>query len=124
MYIGGTSADVPTGPEYYTINSATSTGSATTTANTITPGTAETLTGMTMIFSGGASSSAAQTVTVGKVTGGTYSATAMTCTVPANTTESCTYSGSISIASGSSINMAAIGNSLHTDFWFVTYTNP
>jgi hypothetical protein len=124
MYIGGTNADVPTGPEYYIINSGTSTGSGANTANTITPGTAETLTGMTMIFSGGASSSAAQTVTVGKITGGTYSATAMTCTVAANTTESCTYAGSVSIPSGSSINMAAIGNSLHTDFWFVTYTNP
>jgi hypothetical protein len=48
----------------------------------------------------------------------------MTCTVPANTTETCAASGSVSIPSGSSINIGAIGNSLHTDFWIVTYTNP
>ena len=125
MYIGGTSPpDVPPGPEYYTVNSATSTGSATNTANTISPGTAETLTSITMTFSGGASSGANQTVTVGKITSGAYSATAMTCTVPLNTVETCASSGSVPIPSGSTINMAAIGNNLHTDFWIVTYTNP
>jgi Tfp pilus assembly protein PilV len=124
-YIGGTNADVPTGPEYYTINSGTSTGSATNTANTINPGSAITLTSITMTFSGGASSSVAQTATVGKVTSGTYSTTAMTCTIPANTTPvTCAFSGSVAIASGTTINMAAIGNGLHTDFWLVTYTNP
>jgi hypothetical protein len=124
-YIGGTNADVPAGPEYYTINSGTSTGSATNTANTINPGSAITLTSITMTFSGGASSSVAQTATVGKVTSGTYSTTAMTCTIPANTTPvTCAFSGSVAIASGTTINMAAIGNGLHTDFWLVTYTNP
>jgi hypothetical protein len=62
---------------------------------------------------------------VGKVTSGTYSTTAMTCTIPANTTPvTCAFSGSVAIASGTTINMAAIGNGLHTDFWLVTYTNP
>ncbi len=124
VYIGGTNANVPTGPEYYTINSGTSTGSATSTANTIAVSPAETLTSITMTFSGGATSSANQTVTVGKVTGGTYSATTMSCTVPANSSETCSATGSVAIASGSSVNMAAIGNSQHTDFWIVTYTNP
>jgi type II secretory pathway pseudopilin PulG len=124
-YIGGTSPpDVPPGPEYYTINSGTSTGSGTNTANTINPGTAETLTSITMTFSGGASSGANQTVTVGKITSGAYVATSMTCTVPLNTVETCAYSGSVSIPSGSTINMAALGNNLHTDFWIVTFTNP
>ncbi|MGB8197998.1 MAG: hypothetical protein WCF25_13430, partial [Acidimicrobiales bacterium] len=124
VYIGGTNADVPTGPEYYTINSGTSTGSATSTANPLAVSPAETLISITMTFSGGATSSAAQTVTVGKITSGTYTATTMTCTVPSNTSETCSATGSVAIASGSSVNMAAIGNGLHTDFWIVTYTNP
>jgi hypothetical protein len=125
MYVGQSPLpDVPTGPEYYTINSSTIAGSGTNTANTITPG-AETLTSIKMTFSGGAPSGSAQTVTVGQITSGTYSTTAMTCMVSMNTNETCAYSGTpVSILSGSSINIAAQGSSGYTDFWIVTYTNP
>jgi type II secretory pathway pseudopilin PulG len=123
-YIGQTSAIVPTGTDYYAINNATSTGSTTNTANPLTLATAQTLTSITMTFNGGAPSSANQTVTVGKITGGAYSTTALTCTVPANTpaTQTCAFSASVAIPSGSSINMAVLGNNLHTDFWIVTFT--
>jgi hypothetical protein len=125
LFIGQTNADVPTGPEYYTINSSTINGSGTNTANTINPGSAITLTSITMIFNGASNSGSNQTATVGKVTSGAYSPTAMACTVLANSTESCSYSAStVSIASGTTINMAGAGNGLHTYFWIVTYTNP
>ena len=125
LFIGQTNADVPTGPEYYTINSSTINGSGTNTANTINPGSAITLTSITMIFNGASNSGSNQTATVGKVTSGAYSPTAMACTVLANSTESCSYSAStVSIASGTTINMAGAGNGLHTYFWIVTYTTP
>ncbi len=127
LYLGGTTANIPSGTDYYTINAANSTASTTNTANSIAISPAETLTGVTMTFSGGASSSANQTVTVGdKPSGGSYTATNMTCTVPANSPapETCAFSGTYAIATGSSINMAAIGNGDHTDYWIVTYTTP
>jgi trimeric autotransporter adhesin len=121
-YIGGTTSDVPTGPEYYTINGNTA-GSGSSAADTINPSTVENLTSITMIFSGAANSSSAQTATVGgKLGGAAYSLTAMSCTVTAGSTESCASSGSVVIPTGSSINMATFGNGDHTYFWIVTYT--
>jgi type II secretory pathway pseudopilin PulG len=122
-YIGQTSATVPSGTYYYAINNASSTGSTTDTANPLNPGSGITLTSITMTFNEGASG-ANQIVTVGKITGTTYVATSMTCEVPMNTGETCAFSGSYSIPSGSTINMGVVGNDLHTYFWVVTYTNP
>jgi hypothetical protein len=121
-YIGSTSASVPTGPEYYTID-ATTGGSGSGAVNTITPG-AETLTSITMIFSGATSSSVNQTVAVGKYISPNYTLTSEACTVTANTTESCALTVSVPITSGTPISIAGYGNGQHTDFWIVTYTNP
>jgi hypothetical protein len=123
-YIGQTAATVPTGTYYYTINNASSTGSTTNTANPFNPGSGITLTSISMTFNGGAPSGSNQTVTVGKITGSTYTATSLTCTVLANTGESCTLPTTYTIPNGSSVNMGVVGNNLHTDFWIVTYTNP
>jgi hypothetical protein len=124
-YSGSSSGSLPVSPGvYYAINTLSSVGSATSTANALTPGTAEHLTGFT--FSIDSTSSQNHTATVGIITGGVWSPTALTCTIGGgsnNTT--CTILASVSVPVGSSINVLGVGGTFtHTGSWVTTYTQP
>lgn len=121
-YNGGSSGNLTSSNLYYLINGS-STGSSTSTANSFTPGVATTLTGMT--FTMNTSSGTDHTATVGIITGGVWSSTALTCTVTGGNGQTvCSITGSVSVPAASSINVKAIGNSNHTGSWAVTYTQP
>jgi hypothetical protein len=122
-YSGSSSSGIPAagGANYYAINTLLSVGSSTKTANALTPGVAETLTGLT--FTLGTTSGTVHTATIGLISGSTWTATSLACSVPAEST-SCTISGSVSVPVGDSINVYAVGNGNHTGSWVTTYTQP
>ena len=128
-YSGSTSADIPAGPSttYYGIDTPSSTGSSTSTANTLTPGTATTLTGGTFTVSS-TSGTRSWTATVGIVTAGVWAATAMTCNIAINApSASCTLPGSVSVSATQSINLRVTqntGTASRTGSWSVNYTQP
>jgi hypothetical protein len=119
-YSGSSSGNIPSTNTYYLINAA-STGSGTSTANTLAPGVAETLTGLT--FTINSTSGTNHTATVGIVTSGTWAATALTCTIPSGST-SCTITTNVPVSATQSINIRAVGNGLHPGIWTTTYTQP
>ena len=126
-YSGGTNGNIPASPSttYYGIDTASSTGSSTSTANTLTPGTATTLTGGTFSVSS-SSGTRSWTVTVGVVTSGVWAATTMTCNIPTNSS-SCTLPGSVSVSATQSINIQVkqtAGTAGRTGSWSVNYTQP
>ena len=117
------SAAMASGTYYYNVNAAGS-GSTTSTANTITTSQTETLTGLTFDTSGTASG-LSYTATVGVVSGGTWTATALTCTSSGG--NPCTSSGSISEPSGTNLNLKVVSSgsgSTRTGTWTVSYTGP
>ena len=128
-YSGSTSGNIPAGPSttYYGINTPSSTGSTTSTANTLTPGTATTLTGGTFTVSS-TSGTRSWTATVGIVTAGVWAATTMTCTIAINaSSSSCTLPGSVSVSATQSINLRVTqntGTASRTGSWSVNYTQP
>jgi hypothetical protein len=119
-YSGASSGNMSNGTYYYSIN-ATTTGSATKTANSITPNTAETLTGLT--FNLLSTSGSPHSVTIDLIAGSTPTATALTCTIPAESSQ-CTATASVTIPVGDSINVAGLGNGNHAGTWTATYTRP
>jgi hypothetical protein len=119
-YSGASNGNMGDGTYYYSIN-ATSTGSSTQTANAITPNTAETLTGLT--FNLLTASGSAHSVTVDLIAGSTPTATALKCTIAAESTQ-CTATGSVTIPVGDSVNVAGLGNGGHAGTWTTTYTRP
>ena len=126
-YSGSTNGNIPAGPSttYYGIDTPSSTGSTTSTANTLTPGTGTTLTGGTFSVSS-SSGTRSWTVTVGIVTAGVWAATTMTCNIPTNSS-SCTLPGSVSVSATQSINLQVIqnaGSASRTGSWSVNYTQP
>jgi hypothetical protein len=126
-YSGSTNGDIPASPSttYYGLDTPSSTGSGTNTANTLTPGTGTTLTGGTFSVSG-SSGSRSWTVTVGIVTSGVWAATSMTCNIPTNSS-SCTLPGSVSVSAMQSINLQVkqnAGSAGRTGSWSVNYTQP
>ena len=74
-YSGSSSGDIPATDTYYAINTLSSVGSSTKTANGLTPGVAETLTGLT--FTLGTTSGTVHTATIGLISGSTWTATAV-----------------------------------------------
>ena len=124
-YSGSSNGNIPGagGNNYYAINTLSSTGSNTNTANGLKPGVAETLTGLT--FTLGSTSSTAHSATIGLInsTGTTWTATGLTCTVSSGNSN-CTISGTVTVPVGDSINVYAVGNGNHTGSWVTTYTQP
>jgi hypothetical protein len=120
-YSGSSSTNIPATATYYGINTLLSAGSSTKTANGLTPGVAETLTGLT--FTLGTTSGTVHTATIGLISGSTWTATSLTCSVPAESS-TCTISGSVTVPVGDSINIEAVGNGNHTGSWVTTYTQP
>jgi hypothetical protein len=119
-YSGASSGNMSNGTYYYSIN-ATTTGSGTKTANSITPNTAETLTGLT--FNLLSTSGSPHSVTIDLIAGSTPSATALTCSIPAESSQ-CTATASVTIPVGDAINVAGLGNGNHAGTWTTTYTKP
>jgi hypothetical protein len=119
-YSGASNGNMSNGTAYYSIN-ATSTGSTTKTANSITPNTAETLTGLT--FNLLSTSGSAHSVTIDLIANNVATATALTCTIPAGSRK-CTATGNVTIPVGDSINVAGVGNGNHAGTWTTTYTRP
>jgi hypothetical protein len=114
--------NIPTGPDYYSINAA-SNGSTSSTANTITPGVAETLRSFTFTINSASGSN--HTATIGLITGGTWAPTALTCTITGGSNlTSCTITASVSVSATQSINVRASGNGGHSGSWVTTYTQP
>jgi hypothetical protein len=121
-YSGSSNGNLPTGPDYYRIDT-TSTGSLTSTANVITPGVAETLRSFT--FNINSASGTNHTATIGLITGGTWAATALTCTITGGSgLTSCTVTANVSVSATQSINVRATGNGNHSGTWTTTYTQP
>jgi hypothetical protein len=122
-YTGSSTVNLPSTPTYFSINGA-SAGSSTDTFDEVTPGTAETITGLT--FTMGSSSSTNHTATVGYITsGGVWTSTGISCTVTGGSGQTvCTASGSFSVPVGDSLNILAVGNGNHTGSWVTTYTQP
>ena len=122
-YSGGSNGNIPNTNTYYQVNVANSNGSSTNTSNTITPGVAETLTSIS--FTMNTSSGTNHTITIGLVHSGTWSATALTCTVTGGQNlTTCSANISVTVPVGYSINAQAIGNGNHSGTWTVTYTQP
>jgi hypothetical protein len=119
-YSGSSNGNIPSTNTYYRIDTS-STGSITSTANTITPGVAETLT--SLAFTLNSASGTVHTATVGLVTGGTWAATALTCQVPAGQT-ACQIAANVSVSAAQSINIQAKGNGNHTGSWVTEYSQP
>ncbi len=109
---------------YYFINQSTSNPSSSPTGNSFNPGVKETLT--KLVLTTDSTSPSDQTVTVGLISSnGTWSATALSCTVPGNSgSTSCTVTGSVSVSKNTSLNVRGIGNTYHSGSWIVTYTQP
>ncbi len=124
-YVGSTgSTDLPGsgGSNYFVINN-TSSGSSISTNNVITPGVAETLTGLQ--FTIGTTSGSAHSATVDLVTGGVVSASNLHCTIAGGSNKkTCTIITSVTVPIGTSINVYGVGNGNHTGSWTVTYTQP
>ena len=100
-----------------------SNGSATSTANAITPGVSETLRSFT--FTINTSSNTNHTATVGLITGGTWAATTLGCTITGGSgLTSCTVTANVSVSAIQSINIRATGNGNHSGIWTTTYTQP
>ncbi|MFI5036643.1 MAG: beta strand repeat-containing protein [Acidimicrobiales bacterium] len=124
-YSGSSSGNLPNGSPglYFGINTTNSVGSGTSTANALTPGVAEHLTSFT--FTINTSSGTNHVATVGIITAGVWTATALTCTITGGLGQtSCTISASVSVPVGSSINVRAYGNGSHSGSWVTTYTQP
>jgi hypothetical protein len=119
-YSGASSGNMNSGTAYYSIN-ATTAGLTTKSAGSIDPGTAETLTGLTFNLS--STSGVAHSVTVDLIAGSNVTATALTCTIPAESSK-CTVSASVTIPVGDSINIAGVGNGNHAGTWTTIYTKP
>jgi hypothetical protein len=122
QYSGSSSTSIPTGGLYYAINTLSSVGSGTSTANGFKPGVAETLTSFT--FTIDSTSGTTHTATVGLITGSSWSATALTCSIPANSGTSCTVTANVSVSATQSLNVFAVGNGNHSGSWVTTYTQP
>jgi len=123
-YSGSSSTNLPSGGAYYAINALNSVGSTTShTANAYTPGVATTLKSLT--FTINSTSPSSQVANVGIITAGTWSATALTCTITGRSNKTtCTISGTVSVPAGSSLNVKGTGNGYHSGAWTVTYTQP
>jgi hypothetical protein len=107
---------------YYNINGSSS-GSSSKTGNAITPGVAETLTSLTFTISS-AASFGTYTATVGSITGTTWSATPLTCSIPTGQT-SCTITTNASVAANQSINVQVVTSfNSRVGTWTTTYTQP
>ena len=63
------------------------------------------------------------TATIDLIAGSTSTATALTCSIPANTSQ-CTVAGSVTIPVGDAINVKGVGNGNHAGTWTTTYTRP
>lgn len=121
-YSGSTNnVNIPAGNNYYLING-TSTASSTPTANAYAPGTGTTLTKLTFTLVS-SSPSTVHIATVDTISGGTATASALTCSIPVNQL-SCSVTASVSVSSTNSINIDATGNGSHPGSWAVTYTQP
>jgi hypothetical protein len=123
-YSGGSGTQsLPSSPgDYYYVNQDVP-GNASTTGrvNEFAPGTPTTLTGLSVTLSN--SSGSSQSVTVYLIAGTTSTPTALTCSVPINTT-TCSITTSVSVPAGDSINVRGTGNGSRTAIWTVTYTQP
>jgi hypothetical protein len=122
-YSGSTNGNsIPTGNNYYLINGNTG-ASSSSTGNAYTPGVATTLKKLT--FTIDSSSGSSHTATVDVISGGTASATALSCTITGGSNQtSCSVTVSVSVTSTNSINIDATGNGNHAGTWTVTYTQP
>jgi Fibronectin type III domain len=122
LQYSGSSTSILTGPDYYRIDTS-STGSSTSTANSILPGVAETLRSFT--FTINSASGTNHTATVGLIASGTWSATSLTCTITGGSgLTSCTVTANVSVSAAQSLNIRATGNGSHTGTWTTNYTQP
>jgi type II secretory pathway pseudopilin PulG len=118
-YSGNSGVNLSSTAIYYAINASLA-GSTTSTANTLTPGTATTLTSLTFTIS--ATNTTTQTATVGTIVAGVWTATGLTCAITSGQT-SC----SIVLSTTSSvnpINIMVTGGGAITGTWTTTYTQP
>jgi hypothetical protein len=121
-YTGSTSAAM-TGSLYYGINTASSVGSTSSTANGLTLASGIHLTALS--FSVPTSSVATFTASIGYFTGATWTA-AMTCSIGTYVAQ-CSATGNVSIPAGNQISVRASrasGSPSYIGSWTVTYTQP
>ena len=123
-YSGGSNGQsLPSSPgDYYYINQ-NQAGSylASGLVDEYSPGVLTTLTGLSVTL--GSSSGTVHTVTIYLIAGSTSTATALTCSVPVNTT-TCSITTSVNVPAGDSVNVRGIGNGNHSATWAVTYAQP
>lgn len=125
VYLGQTSGQLSSGTSYFEIDHS-SVGSSTSTSNTITPGTAETLIGLTVTLSGVDTRSVSLTVDL--VSAGNANPTPLACSLPVGTT-SCTVTTSVAVSAATSLNVKIQrgnggGSNTPTANWTVLYTQP
>jgi hypothetical protein len=122
-YTGSSTGTLSSTANYYLINGA-SVGSTTSTLNPYSPAVATTLTSLTFTIS--AASATSQTAVVGLISGSSWSATGLTCTITGGSNlTSCQIVVSVSILAADSINIEVVGGvDPIIGSWTTTYTQP
>jgi hypothetical protein len=122
-YAGNSTGNLSSTANYYSINVASG-GSTTSTANPYSPGVATTLTSLTFTIS--AASATSQTAVVGLISGSSWSATGLTCTITGGSNlTSCQIVVSVSVLATDYTNIEVVGGvDAITGSWTTTYTQP
>jgi hypothetical protein len=121
---GSSTGNLVTGTDRYQLPSA-SAGSATSTQNSCSAGTATTLTSFTFTIRG--TTAATQTATIGPISGGTWTATGLTCAITGGSgLKTRTTVLSVPIPRTNSVNLHVVGGGANavTGTWTTTHAQP